>query len=88
MPSTLQKHFCPSQRNRPKERVYLFVVFEGALNVQNVAQLLVEHYPTVTDQTGIEHTMSLSFGHLYHIGSTLLFASLQSWLLRYFWFQK
>ncbi len=41
------------------------VVFDGASNIQKAAKLLEEHYPKVTVQTGIEHTVSLIFGRLY-----------------------
>ena len=41
------------------------LIFDGASNLQKGAQLLEEHYPKVTVQTGIEHTVSLIFGRFY-----------------------
>ena len=63
----IAKKFLPVMKEIDPDKQYIdLVVFDGASNIQKAAQLLEEHYPKVTVQTGIEHTVSLIFGRLYH----------------------
>jgi hypothetical protein len=62
----IAKKFLPVMKEIDPDKQYIdLVVFDGASNIQKAAQLLEEHYPKVTVQTGIEHTVSLIFGRLY-----------------------
>ena len=62
----IAKKFLPVMKEIDPDKQYIdLVVFDGASNIQKAAQLLEEHYPRVTVQTGIEHTVSLIFGRLY-----------------------
>ncbi len=63
----IAKKFLPVMKEIDPDKQYIdLVVFDGASNIQKAAQLLEEHYPKVTVQTGIEHTVSLIFCRLYH----------------------
>jgi hypothetical protein len=62
----IAKKFLPVMKEIDPDKQYIdLVVFDGASNIQKAAQLLEEHYPKVTVQTGIQHTVSLIFGRLY-----------------------
>ncbi len=65
----IAKKFLPVMKEiDPNKELIDLVVFDGAANIQKAAQLLEEHYPRVTVQTCIEHTVALIFGRLYHAG--------------------
>ncbi len=65
----IAKKFLPVMKEIDPNKEFIdLVVFDGAANIQKVAQLLEEHYPRVTVQTCIEHTVALIVGHLYSAG--------------------
>ena len=65
----IAKKFLPVMKEiDPNKELIDLVVFDGAANIQKAAQLLEEHYPRVTVQTCIEHTVALIFGCLHLLG--------------------